>query len=59
MLRTDGVLLGKYDIIIIINNNNNNKINRRLTGGTRVTSAWQWPSDATDKKCCWDYLYYA
>ena len=32
------------------------KINRRLTGGTRVTSAWQWPSDAMDKKCCWDYL---
>ena len=31
------------------------KLNRRLTGGTRVTSAWQWPSDAMDKKCCWDY----
>ena len=30
------------------------KLNRRLTGGTRVTSAWQWPSDAMDKKCCWD-----
>ena len=33
------------------------KLNRRLTGGTRVTSAWQWPSDAVDKKCCWDYPY--
>ena len=21
------------------------KLNRRLTGGTRVTSTWQWPSD--------------
>ena len=33
------------------------KLNRRLTGGnvTRVTIAWQWPSDAMDKKCCWDY----
>ena len=31
------------------------KLNRWLTGGTRVTSAWQWPSDAMDKKCCWDY----
>ena len=31
------------------------KLNRRLTGGTRMTSAWQWPSDAMDKKCCWDY----
>ena len=30
-------------------------LNRRLTGGTRVTSAWQRPSDAMDKKCCWDY----
>ena len=29
------------------------KLNRRLTGGnvTRVTIAWQWPSDAMDKKC--------
>ena len=26
------------------------KLNRRLTGGTHVTSAWQWPSDAIDKK---------
>ena len=35
------------------------KLNRRLTGGnvTRVTIAWQWPSDAMDKKCCWDYPY--
>ena len=33
------------------------KLNRRLTGGIRVTSAWQWPSDAMDKKCCWDYPY--
>ena len=31
------------------------KLNRRLTGDTRVTSAWQWPSDAMDKRCCWDY----
>ena len=33
------------------------KLNRRLTSGnvTRVTIAWQWPSDAMDKKCCWDY----
>ena len=33
------------------------KLNHRLTGGnfTRVTIAWQWPSDAMDKKCCWDY----
>ena len=33
------------------------KLNRRLTGGnvTRVTIAWQWPRDAMDKKCCWDY----
>ena len=33
------------------------KLNRRLTGGnvTRVTIAWQWPIDAMDKKCCWDY----
>ena len=36
------------------------KLNRRLTpvtGGnvTRVTIAWQWPSDVMDKKCCWDY----
>ena len=33
------------------------KLNRRLTGGnvTRVTIAWQWPSDALYKKCCWDY----
>ncbi len=31
------------------------KLNRRLTGGTRVTSAWQWPSDAMDKKCSWNY----
>ena len=33
------------------------KLNRRLTGGnvTRVTIAWQWPSDAMNKKCCWDY----
>ena len=28
---------------------------RTLTGGTRVTSAWQWPSDAMDNKFCWDY----
>ena len=28
------------------------KLNRRLTG---VTIAWQWSSDAMDKKCCWDY----
>ena len=35
------------------------KLNRRLTGGTRVISAWQWPSDAMYKKCCWDYPYYA
>ena len=30
------------------------KLNRRLTGGTRVTSAWQWPRDAvgiTHKLC--------
>ena len=31
------------------------KLNCRLTGGTRVTSAWQWPSDAMDKKCSWNY----
>ena len=31
------------------------KLNRRLTDGTCVTSAWQWPSDAMDKKCSWDY----
>ena len=33
------------------------KLNSRLTGGnvTRVTIAWQWPSDAMDKKCFWDY----
>ena len=35
------------------------KLNRRLTGGnvTRVSSAWQWPSNAMDKKFCWDYPY--
>ena len=33
------------------------KLNRRLTGGRRVTSAWPWPSDAMDKKLCWDYPY--
>ena len=31
------------------------KLECRLTGGTRVTSAWQWPSDAMDKKCSWNY----
>ena len=33
------------------------KLNSRLAGGnvTRVTIAWQWPSDAMDKKCFWDY----
>ena len=25
--------------------------------GTRVTSAWQWPSDAMNNTCFWDYLY--
>ena len=35
------------------------KLKRRLTRGTRVTSAWQWPSDAIDMKWFWDYPYYA
>ena len=35
------------------------KINRRLTRGACVTSAWQWSSDAMDKKCFRDYPFYA
>ena len=35
------------------------KLNRRLTGGnvTRVTIAWQWLSDAMDKKCFSRVIY--